>query len=267
MKKISVLMGVYNCEKYLNEAIDSIINQTYTNWELIVCDDGSTDDTLAIALQYSYEDSRIIILKNDTNRGLNYTLNKCLQQATGEYVARMDGDDICSSNRFETELNFLEEHKEFDIVSTNMSFFDDGGEFRKTKGGGEIVARQFPKGTPICHAPCMVRKEAFMAVGGYSEKETRNRVEDYDLWVRMYEKGYKAYVIPECLYKMRDDRAARKRKKFRYRINESLVSVSSIIKLKLPFAYIVYSVRPILIGILPMPVYEKLHRYRNNKSL
>ena len=110
-KKISILMGIYNCESTLREAIDSIIDQTYTNWKFIICDDGSSDNTYCIADQYQkkYPD-KIILLKNDLNRGLNATLNRCLNVAKGKYIARMDGDDRCSKFRFERELSVFREN-------------------------------------------------------------------------------------------------------------------------------------------------------------
>lgn len=122
-KKISVIMGIYNCSPTLDEAIESIINQTYENWELIMCDDGSTDDTYKKALKYREKyGEKILVLKNEQNKGLNYTLNKCLEVATGEYVARMDGDDISLPTRFEKEIGYLETHPEIAIVSTPMIF-------------------------------------------------------------------------------------------------------------------------------------------------
>ena len=108
--KISVLMGIYNCAATLPEAIDCILAQTESSWELILCDDGSADDTYAVAQSYAekYAD-QIVLLKNDKNMGLNYTLNRCLAAAKGEFVARMDGDDLCSPDRFQKELAALAE--------------------------------------------------------------------------------------------------------------------------------------------------------------
>lgn len=104
-------MGIYNCAPTLSEAIDSIVNQTYDNWELIMCDDGSTDDTYRIAESYrqKYPD-KVKLIRNRHNSGLNITLNHCLEYAKGEYIARMDGDDISLPQRFEKEFNFLETH-------------------------------------------------------------------------------------------------------------------------------------------------------------
>ena len=108
-KKVSIIMGIYNCASTLPEAIDSIINQTYNNWELIMCDDGSVDNTYEIADKYRNQyPKKIVLLKNEKNMGLNYTLNECLKHSSGEYIARMDGDDLSLPTRLEKEVAFLE---------------------------------------------------------------------------------------------------------------------------------------------------------------
>ena len=99
-RKVSVLMGIYNCAKTLPQAVDAIRRQTYNNWELILCDDGSTDDTYLVAWELAAKDKRILLLRNEKNLGLNQTLNNCLAAATGEYIARMDGEDDCLPERF-----------------------------------------------------------------------------------------------------------------------------------------------------------------------
>ena len=100
-KKISILMGIYNCEATLREAMDSIVNQTYTNWKFIICDDASSDNSFLIAKEYEQQDpDRFLVIQNKKNMGLNATLNRCLALADGDYIARMDGDDISVENRF-----------------------------------------------------------------------------------------------------------------------------------------------------------------------
>ena len=95
MAKVSIIMGIYNCAATLPEAIDSILAQTFPDWQLVLCDDGSKDNTYAVAKAYQERiPDKIILLQNEQNMGLNHTLNRCLQAATGEYVARMDGDDV-----------------------------------------------------------------------------------------------------------------------------------------------------------------------------
>ena len=266
--KISILMGIYNCAPTLAEAIDSILAQTYENWELILCDDGSADHTYNIADSYRQRyPEKIVLLKNEQNMGLNHTLNHCLDHATGEYIARMDGDDISLPERFEKELNYLLTHPEYAIVSSPMVYFDENGDFRT--GGCSCEAPQpamLVRGTIHCHAPCMVRTEAMRAVGGYSVDKKLLRVEDWHLWMKLYAAGYRGRNLTEPLYKMRDDRAATSRRKFKYRINEAYVCCLAIQTFRLPVWNYVFALRPILVGLLPTPIYNYLHRrkLRNN---
>ena len=261
MPRISVIMGVYNCEDTLEEAVESIVKQTVPDWEFIICDDGSSDGTYHIAekFQSAYPD-KIFLLKNDCNMGLNNTLNRCLKAARGRYIARMDGDDICVPERFEKELVVLENEPEIAIVSSDMSYFDETGVW------GRISHPEYPKPgdflheTPFCHAPCMVRKEAFDKVGGYSEGKYLLRVEDYHLWIKMYKAGFRGKNIHEPLYLMRDDRAAYSRRKFRYRINEAYVKALAVKELNLPAIGYIYVLRPIIVGLLPNVLYNRLHR-------
>lgn len=258
---VSILMGIYNCADTLEEAVESIKNQTYDNWELIMCDDGSSDNTYEIAKKYADEDpEKFILIKNEKNMGLNMTLNNCLKVAKGDFIARMDGDDISLPERFEKEVNFLLENPEYAIVSTPMHYFDKDGIFRTGKGGGAPKKEDLVKGTPHCHAPCMVRHEAYKSVNGYSVDDKLLRVEDYHLWIKMYEVGYRGYNLSEALYKMRDDRNATKRRKFRYRLNEAYVRYLAVKKLKLKKIYLIYMLRPVLVGILPTCIYTFIHK-------
>lgn len=258
--KISIIMGIYNCSSTLDEAIDSLLNQTYKNWKLIMCDDGSTDDTYQLAKKYTEKYENMIVIKNQTNMGLNYTLNHCLKYADTEYIARMDADDISLPDRLEKEILFLEKNSGYAIVSTPMIYFDDKGDYRVGVGTGEPLIRNFVKSTPFCHAPSMVRKEAFDAVSGYSVEKKLLRVEDYHLWYKMYLKGYKGYNLKEPLYKMRDDRNATKRRKYKYRLNEAYVKYLIIRDFNLPLSSYVYVFKPLVVGILPTFFYEYLHK-------
>lgn len=260
-EKISVIMGIYNCEETLSEAIESILKQTYKNWELIMCDDGSKDSTFQVAEGYKNRyPEKIILLKNENNHGLNYTLNKCLQVATGTYIARMDGDDICVPTRFEKEIRVFEREPQIDIVSTDMGFFDETGVWGRVSHSEYPQKKDFLKGSPFCHAPCMVRKTVYDSVQGYSEERKLIRVEDYHLWVKMYAAGYTGKNIHEVLYYMRDDRKAYSRRKFKYRLNEAYVKCLAIKRLRLPIWGYIYAVRPIIVGMLPRFCYNILHK-------
>ena len=265
MDTISIIMGIYNCSETLDDAINSILNQTYKNWKLIMCDDASSDDTYSIAEGYAQKYNNIILIKNKKNMGLNYTLNKCLELVDTEYVARMDGDDISLPYRFEKEIKFLIEHSEYSIVSTNMYYFDENGIWGISKVIEKPTKEDFIKGTPFCHAPCMVKTEAYKTVKGYTVEKKLLRMEDYHLWMKIYLNGYVGYNLLEPLYMMRDDRNASRRRKYRYRINEAYVRSLIIKKFNLPKKNLIYCLRPLVVGLLPTSIYEMLHKRKIQK--
>lgn len=260
MARISVLMGIYNCAETLREALDSLYAQTYQDFQIILCDDGSSDRTLGVANEYAQMHDNIVLLSNVSNKGLNYTLNCCLKYANTEYCARMDGDDISLPTRFEEEINFLDSHPEYAIVSCPMIYFDEQGDFRVGKGNGEVKKMDFLHGSPICHAPCMYRTEALKSVKGYAVDNRLLRVEDYNLWFRMYARGYKAYMLPDSLYKMRDDRKAKGRRNWKSRQNEMYVMSTGFRMLNFPFYYQIYALRPLIAHIVPNWIYSMYHR-------
>lgn len=254
-------MGIYNCASTLQEALDSLFAQTFQDFEIILCEDGSSDNTYDIALanQQQHPD-RIVLLRNEHNMGLNQTLNNCIAVARGDYFARMDGDDISLPERFETEVKFLDEHPQYAIVSTPMIYFDENGEFRRVRGGGEPKIKDLVKKTPHCHAPCMVRREAYLKVGGYTVSPKLLRVEDYHLWYKMYLAGFRGYNLGEPLYAMRDDRNATARRKMKFRINGCRVKYMICRDFHLPLTAYIHILRPIAVGLLPTPIYNRLHR-------
>ena len=256
-------MGVYNCAPYLQEALDSLYAQTYQDFKIIMCDDGSVDNTYDIASREASAHNNIVLIRNEKNLGLNATLNRCLEYADTELCARMDGDDISLPDRFEKEVRFLDEHPEYAIVSAPMKYFDAEGVFRVGKGGGEPKVKDFPKGTPFCHAPCMVRTEAYRAVGGYTVSDKLLRVEDYHLWIKMYAKGYKGYMLREPLYMMRDDRSAAHRRSFKARVNEARVKAVAIKSFRLPVWNYMYCLKPLILGIMPSGIYSRLRQVKN----
>lgn len=259
--KISIIMGIYNCERYLAESIESILNQTYSNWELIMCDDGSKDNTLKLAQQYQKKyPEKIKVLINEKNMGLNYTLNKCLEVAEGEYIARQDGDDVSVPERFEKEMEFLKTNPEYSLVSSNMIFFDENGDWGRSHNFGEVKKENFIKGSPICHAPCIIRTEALRAVEGYSVAEKLLRVEDYHLWFKLFIAGYKCYSLEECLYKMRDDKDAYKRRNLKNRINETRLKLWGFRKIGIPITKYLWAFKPIIACLMPRFLYDFFHR-------
>ena len=259
-------MPIYNCAPYLPAAIDSILNQTYKNWELILCDDGSTDDTYKIAKTYADKyPKKIVLLRNNTNLKMNKTLNKCLRRVRGKIIARMDGDDTCDPERFQIERDFLVKHREFAIVSCGMRLFNDqDGVWGEDKFPAGAVAPKFlARRSPFCHGGCMIRKEALDAVKGYSTKKNSIRVEDYDLWVRMYAAGFRGFNLDQTLYSMRNDRDTYKRRTWRNYINNAAVQRRAVRLLKLPKRCYIFSLRSYVLMLLPKPLYALLQKLRN----
>lgn len=261
MARISVIMGIYNCASTLVEALDSLYAQTYQDFKIILCEDGSTDDTFEVAQQYASRHDNIVLIRNDKNMGLNYTLNRCLELVDTEYVARMDGDDISLPTRFEKEITFLDNHPEYALVSCPMIYFDEHGDFKTGRATAEPEKENFIKGETFCHAPVLIRHNAIMAVGGYTVSEYLLRLEDQHLWLKLYQAGYKGYNIQEPLYKMRDGRNATRRRDFITRRNEAYMRLLICRAFKLswwhyPESFIV----PFVKWIMPVSIYERIHR-------
>ena len=156
----------------------------------------------------------------------------------------------------------MDEHPEYAIVTTPMKHFDENGIYREGKGCGEPRIEDFPKATPFCHAPCMVRTEAYRAVGGYTVDDKLLREEDYHLWIKMYVKGYRGYTLDEPLYMMRDDRNAARRRNFKARKNEAYVKHLAVKMLGLPFYYNAYCLVPLIKGIMPNWLFYMLYKMK-----
>lgn len=259
-------MAVYNCDRTVAQAIECIQKQTYTNWELIVVDDCSTDTTFQTVKSIANTDDRIKLYRNRENKTLAPSLNICAMHASGDFFARMDGDDLCDYTRLEKEMQVLLNHPEFEVVSCSLKFFDENGEY------GKILYKEYPqkedfaKRSPICHAGCIIRRDVFEELNGYNESPEVERNEDYDLWIRLYDAGYKAYNLQEFLYSMRDDRDAVKRKKFKYRIIEYKLRKKACNLFHLSFKYRLYQYKPIILGIMPLPLYLVLHKARQKNG-
>lgn len=217
MPKISVIMGAYNIEQYMHDAIESIINQTFSDWELIICDDGSTDNTFKILKEYEKKDSRIKVLKNDNNYGLAYSLNKCIQVSQGEYLARMDGDDISLPNRFEEQVKAMDNNPEYTVIGSDVILFDEEGDWSKSNYIEKPTLMDVFKGPAVAHPTTIMRAQTIKQIGGYNTETDKCHAEDYDLWCRLYEAGYKMMNLNSILFKYRwDKKNYYKRRKLKY---------------------------------------------------
>lgn len=170
LPRVSVIIGAYNCESTIAAALGSISRQSFRDWECIICDDGSRDRTWEIISEFPSRDNRFVAIRNHKNEGLPATLNRCINVAKGEYLARQDADDLSVDTRLEEQIAFLDAHSEVAVVGTYAELFSsDRGPW------GFLRAQEFPnntewiKGSGVIHASTMIRKKDIMSVGGYDE--------------------------------------------------------------------------------------------------
>ena len=262
--KVSVIMGIYNCEKTLREAVESICRQTYSNWELILWDDGSTDGTYEIAREYAEKDSaRIKLFHGEQNRRLSHALNQCLSHAGGELVARMDGDDISHPERLQKQVDYLRNHPETDLVGTQMRWFDETGHSGILKAPLHPEPEMLRGGVPIHHATIMTYRTVYETLGGYTESDMVEGVEDVDLWFRFFEHGFQAATLDEVLYDVRMDRDALKRRTLSRRIRSIRTRAAGYKRLGFPRRWLVLpACKLILKGLVPLPVKRLCTRFR-----
>lgn len=202
--KVTVLMAVYNGARFIEQAIMSVLQQSFTDFEFIIIDDGSIDETPAIIARFSEQDQRIVSIKNDTNIGLTKSLNRGLALARGTYVARMDADDISLPNRLNLQVNVLENSPNICLVSGHIEIIDEDG---------RIVHRPKRSGDPLLtawylvffnylggHSQVMFRREMALDEKGYAEN--RPYGQDYELWLRLALRG-DILIIPETILQWR----------------------------------------------------------------
>ena len=261
--KISVIMATYNCEKTVEKAIDSILAQTYENWVMIICDDGSTDGTLEILRRYEREyPGKFVIIRNEKNSKLPYSLNHCLQYVQTDLVARMDGDDWSTPDRFEKQVAFLKSHPEYDLVGTGVTVFDGEKKIASIVKTPEPTKHTMLKDNAFSHATIMTYKRVYDALGGYSLDPTVERVEDVDLWCRFLAAGFRGYNLPDELYVILEDVNAAKRRTFRARLNSArtrhrgykLMGFKGFTCCK-PYVIVLYA-------LIPTGIYQKIHAIR-----
>jgi len=212
---ISIVMAVYNGEKFLTESIASILNQSFTKFEFIIINDGSNDDSLQIIETYAAKDDRIVII-NQSNHGLAKSLNTGIKTAKGKYIARMDDDDISKPYRFEKQIKFLEANPEYIIVGGNADFINEDGTFvfkSSKKLNNADLKKNITSGNPFIHPSVMIKKSVFDSIDGY-DTNINKFFEDRLLWYRLKDEG-KFCNLEESLisYRMRKNSISTNTKK------------------------------------------------------
>lgn len=250
--KLSVIMSVYNGERYLKEAIESILNQTFKNFEFIIIDDGSTDKSPQILDKYAKKDKRIKLI-HQKNIGLTKSLNKALKLAQGKYIARIDADDIAYKSRFKKQIRFLEKHPKIGLVGNYVDVIDEKG-----KNIGRLIyptndkdiRKVLIKKNPFCHSTIMFRKEVAEKVGGYNKDFSA--AQDYDFWMRI-SKHYQIANLSEVLGAWR-----LRKKAITFQKNISQIKANLRIQIKAikdglyPWYYLIFLLRTIFLFVFPI---------------
>jgi glycosyltransferase EpsE len=266
---VSVIIGVYNSENTIEKAVSSILNQTYSDLEIIISDDGSTDNTHAIIKKLSTLYDNIVVLHTNDNFGAAAARNSCLKVANGEYIAIMDADDYSAPERIAKQVDFLVKYQEYDFVGTKGIFFKD--ELVNILGCYWYCMNpqkdNFLMTLPFVHASIMFRREVMMHMGGYSTNRNYFRSEDYELLMRLYQAGYSGANINEPLYYIRLDENTYRRRKYHYRINEFIVRFEGFTALGLMPKGLIYALKPLIVGLLPIKllILLQVKYYKNYK--
>ena len=205
---VSVILPAYNCEKYIDKAIQSVLDQTWSDFELIIINDGSSDGTETIIR--AFNDPRIILVNNPGNKGLIFSLNRAIDMAKGNYIARMDADDICLPERLGKQKRILDENDSIAVVATTIDFIKDSEERTGTwpldrkNITPEQIRKQMPFENCIAHPSVMIRTAIAKQ---FKYRSYQVNIEDYDLWLRLLGKGYIISKInePLLLYRQHQD--------------------------------------------------------------
>lgn len=262
---VSIIMGAYNEEKTICRCIDSILNQTYTNWEFIICNDCSKDKTLDLLMKYAGIDHRIKVLNNKKNLRLAACLNKCLAVAKGKYVARMDADDVSLPERIETQVAYMERHPDIDCVGCSRIIFDEDGD-RGIRNEQEYPkAINLLKATPFAHPTILIRKDVIDSLNGYTVSKDTVRAEDLDLWIRFYKNGYKGYNIQTPLYRYHESKQDLKKRNFKAAFGTSKIYLRGYKILGFPKYKYIYAFKPIIVALIPNRIVDQFHKKRLEK--
>ncbi|EQM53264.1 hypothetical protein N692_05445 [Lactiplantibacillus plantarum EGD-AQ4] len=216
---ISIIMSTFNGSQTISAAIDSILAQTYENFEFIICDDASTDSTRQILTEYQKKDSRIRLIYNSKNEGLPCSLNNCIRLARGNLIARMDDDDISLEDRCERQIKFLNSHPDISFVGSNILIFDQDKNYGLQRYPEYPTIVDLFSGNQFAHPAMMIRKSALDEAGNYSENINVLRIEDYDLWMRMYARGLIGANLSTPVLRFRENPNSFKRRSVQSRIN------------------------------------------------
>ncbi len=260
---ISVIMGVYNQmnEEVLSQAVDSILNQSFRDFEFIIYDDGSRPEAVRLLKKIAGKDSRILLIGQQVNHGLAYSLNACVKQASGRYIARMDADDISAPDRLKEEYDFLESHPEYSWCGCNAGLIDENGIWGERQMPETPTEKDYLKYSPYIHPTVMFRDSVFKETTGYAVSKETMLCEDYEFFMRLQRIGKKGYNIQKNLFSYREDKSSYQRRNLQRRINEARVRYDNFRKMGILFPTgWVYVLRPIFASMIPGKMLKGIKR-------
>ncbi len=251
---VSVIMGVRYRRKdlsLLERSVQSILDQTLGDFEFLICEWDSTKEAKARIERFAVEDKRIRMIEGNGADTLAAKLNRCLKQAKGRYIARMDDDDYSHADRLEKQLSFLLQNEEAAFVGCNVTLIQNGQRAGQRMLPSHPTVEDFYFTQPYIHPSLLFRREVPAAVGGYSEDKRQILCEDYDLLLRLYAKGYQGVNLQEPLLDYTVSANVKETRKMRHRLNETRTRYERFKELgRLPEA-LPWVVKPIVVGLLP----------------
>lgn len=249
--KISVIMPVYNTKPWVWEAIESILNQRFKNFEFIILDDCSTDWSYEICKHHANKDKRIKLYRNKKNQWISYTRNKLISLSSTDFIATQDSDDISLPNRLELEFNFLLGHEEYWVVWGNNEIINEFWNRIGYRTYSENISSIILKKSPISNPTTMFRKSYFEKVWGY--EKNLNYWEDYDLWLKFYLKWYKIKNLNKILLKYRIRKQQTKSNKLKETLRNTIILQKKYMKLwiKASFSDRIYILCEYILLLLP----------------
>lgn len=251
---VSVIMGVYNQlnKDALYKAVHSILNQSFSDFEFIIYDDGSNEEGSTYINSLKNADERLSIISCKENNGLAFSLNECLKVAKGKYIARMDADDVSLPDRFQAQVDYLEAHTDVSWCGCNAYLFDEEGIFGNRVMPAHPTVDDYLKFSPYIHPTVMYRKSVLDECEGYAVEKDTLLCEDYEIFMRLRSLGFYGANLQQPYFLYRENANSFKRRGLVRRINESKIRFRSFKRLGILFPKgILYAMRPIIGFFVP----------------
>ena len=258
---VSVVMGTYNPTRIIYDAVHSILNQSFKEFEFIIYNDGSNDiNSKEILKDISLLDKRIVLINSEINRGLAHALNECIKISKSNLLVRMDDDDISDLKRIEILFSQAQLNPTVSIIGTAANYFDEKGQWGKISPPLSPTINDILNSRSFVHASTLIRKDHLEEVNFYTEGENVNRLEDFDLWMKLYQQGRFGINIPSFLYHIREDQLAYKKRTLSFRIRELKLRIYYIEKDRLTLYRTLLIIKSFVLLVMPISLYSWIRR-------